>query len=160
MAKNTNKSTSKTVEGDSLKASTDKGTASEIEQVTPKAHADAGQTPEPNPKVRIPVLDMEPVEAVGHIDIASDADRGDIQRGPVQDSTVVVPPSTPEAAEPVAADIEPTWPLAVWRDVVLVKIGQPVHVLAGAMVGQDMDAEYSEAQIRSLVENFLNTPAR
>lgn len=61
--------------------------------------------------------------------------------------------------EPVVED-DPRWPLDVWHQVAQNKIGQPSHVLTAAMMGQDQDAQYSEPEVRRLVEKFLNTPAR
>lgn len=84
---------------------------------------------------------------------------GPVERGPEQNVVAVATP-TEERDENADVDPDPRWPLDVWHQVVLEKIGQPTYVLTAAMEGEDLTKEYSEPEVRSLVEKFLNTPAR
>lgn len=84
---------------------------------------------------------------------------GEVEHNTVQN---VEATATPTEERDASADVDPDprWTLDVWHTVVLDKIGQPSFVLTAAMEGEDPTKEYSEPEVRSLVEKFLNTPAR
>lgn len=51
---------------------------------------------------------------------------------------------------------EPAWDLETWAQICQAKLGVAKWVLAGALHGMDEDKEYSERELRKVVEAFLN----
>lgn len=105
--------------------------------------------------------DIEPTHVVEDLDVVVE-DLDVVVEKPVAAEEVIAEepttPVTPAVHAPV--EDEPRWPLDVWHQVSQSKIGQPSHVLVAAMAGSDPAAQYSEPEVRRLVEKFLNTPAR
>lgn len=75
-----------------------------------------------------------------------------------KDPEVVAPVVEPTVTSSVES--EPTWNVATWMEVSKAKVGVEPYVIAGALTGQNVNREYSEREIRSLVEKFLRTPVR
>lgn len=53
----------------------------------------------------------------------------------------------------------PKYSLRTWGGISKAKLGVPSYVLAGALHDKEMDDEFTEEEILSAVEKFLNTPA-
>lgn len=76
----------------------------------------------------------------------------------VEEVAEVKPPAPPISRQPV--EQEPSWDINTWYEVCQVRIGVLPFVLVGAFKGQDPERKYTEGEIRSLVQNFLNKPVR
>lgn len=63
-----------------------------------------------------------------------------------------------EAAEAVVEEAK--YSFKEWNTLCVPKLGVARYALCGAMANEDLDGFYSESEIRTLVEKFLNRPAR
>lgn len=62
----------------------------------------------------------------------------------------------PKVEVPVTPPKEDAWDVETWRKVVTPRLGYRTFVLDGALYGQDLGRDYSEREIRELIEKFLS----
>lgn len=55
-----------------------------------------------------------------------------------------------------AKRVEPSWDKATWLSLANVRLGVPAFVVAGALHAKAADEKLTEAEVRKLVQDFMN----